>query len=350
MKITQLTLKDYTVFDEMAFCFSEGINVFLGENSTGKTHILKLLYAAGSAANEKESFPHKLVNVMLPDGYQISRLARRQQGGSHADICVRAQEDMHGKPVCLRLSFHNRTKKWAGEVTGEKEWERSFPDSQQTFIPAKEVLSNNYNLRAAVGQGNVRFDDTYLDILDKAKINVAQGRNEAKKNRMLGEIEQIIKGRVVYEANRDAFYLRVPSNKSQKQAGSKQEFNLLSEGVRKMALLWQLVKNGMLAQNSILYWDEPEGNLNPACIPVIVRLLFALQQQGVQIFLATHDYFLAKYLSLRAGEDGRVLFHSLYISDARIREETAVQFEALEHNPVMQAFRDLYHEEAGVAL
>ena len=39
------------------------------------------------------------------------------------------------------------------------------------FIPAKEILSNAWNLDAAVKMGNVEFDDTYLDIIAAAKID-----------------------------------------------------------------------------------------------------------------------------------------------------------------------------------
>ena len=63
------------------------------------------------------------------------------------------------------------------------------------FIPAKEVLSNNYNLAAAVERGNVRFDDTYLDVLAAAKIDVSTGSNEKSKNIILKEIEHFKRDR-----------------------------------------------------------------------------------------------------------------------------------------------------------
>lgn len=36
-----------------------------------------------------------------------------------------------------------------------------------------------------------------------------------------------------------------------KVANSKREFNLEAEGIRKMALLWQLVKNGTLEKGAV---------------------------------------------------------------------------------------------------
>ena len=80
-----------------------------------------------------------------------------------------------------------------------------------------------------------------------------------------------------------------------KYGSSKVEFNLVAEGIRKIALLWQLMKNGTLEKGSVLFWDEPEANINPLHIPLIVDMLLELQQGGVQIFISTHDYILSKY-------------------------------------------------------
>lgn len=46
MIIKKLIMNNYTLFEKQAIEFDDGINVFIGENGTGKTHILKLLYSA----------------------------------------------------------------------------------------------------------------------------------------------------------------------------------------------------------------------------------------------------------------------------------------------------------------
>jgi predicted ATP-dependent endonuclease of OLD family len=47
-KISRLELENFTCFAKAEMDFSSGINVFIGENGTGKTHILKamLLHAS----------------------------------------------------------------------------------------------------------------------------------------------------------------------------------------------------------------------------------------------------------------------------------------------------------------
>lgn len=76
----------------------------------------------------------------------------------------------------------------------------------------------------------------------------------------------------------------------------------MAEGLRKVALLWQLIKNGTLEKGAVLFWDEPEANINPKYIPVLAELLIMLESEGVQIFVSTHDYFLAKYIEVKRTE------------------------------------------------
>ena len=57
-----------------------------------------------------------------------------------------------------------------------------------------------------------------------------------------------------------------------------------------------MIRNGLLERGTILLWDEPEANLNPQLYPLVVEILLELQKNGVQIFIATHNYNFAKYL------------------------------------------------------
>jgi predicted ATP-dependent endonuclease of OLD family len=79
-----------------------------------------------------------------------------------------------------------------------------------------------------------------------------------------------------------------------------------------MGLLWILIQNGTLLNGSVLFWDEPETNLNPRLMKTVVGILLELQRQGVQIFLTTHDYVILKEFDLQTKKDDQILFHSLY--------------------------------------
>jgi len=45
MKIKDLSLKNFTAFEQAKFNFCDGINVLIGANGTGKTHAMKVMYA-----------------------------------------------------------------------------------------------------------------------------------------------------------------------------------------------------------------------------------------------------------------------------------------------------------------
>ena len=49
--IERLKLKNFTTFGDIDISFSSGVNVIIGENGTGKTHLLKAAYGlcAGNA-------------------------------------------------------------------------------------------------------------------------------------------------------------------------------------------------------------------------------------------------------------------------------------------------------------
>lgn len=338
MSIRKVSLKNITVFDTLDLKFSSGINIFIGPNGVGKTHLLKILYSACRAADPKVSFSNKIVRCFAPDDHRISRLVRSKQGNNDASICVFSKEaGKEGKLQKISASFSRKTSKWDAVIVGENGWEKQRGDLSSIFIPAKEILSHSYNLNAAVEMNNVSFDDTYLDVINAAKIAISPGKNAAVKQTLLNQIEKIIEGKVFFDEKRDEFYL--------KRGNTKVEFNLVAEGIRKIALLWQLVKNGILVDGSVLFWDEPEANINPIHIPILAEMLINLQQNGVQIFISTHDYFLSKYFEVKRDKSDHIMYHSFFYENGCVDVESNQHFKQLNHNSILDTFINLYQEE-----
>ncbi len=337
MAIKQIVLENFTVFEKTKMDFCDGINVFIGENGAGKTHLIKLLYAACRAAQAKKTaidFPTKVIKVFRPDGASLHRLVRRGVGERNSHVKIFASKSN------LSLSFNAKSTKNV-IVTGVDKWEKEFSSLSSTFIPAKEILSNSRNLVQAIEAVNVDFDDTYKDIISAASVNISPGPDNERRKKYLKRLQTMMQGRV--KISDEEFYL-IPTGKSQ----SKLEFQLVAEGLRKIALLWQLIKNGTLEKGSVLFWDEPEANINPKNIPAIVDLLLDLQGDGVQIFIATHDYFLAKYLDIKREEKNLLRFHSLYKNKNaadRIQHESADEFTSLENNLIVAEQFNIYKEE-----
>ena len=126
--------------------------------------------------------------------------------------------------------------------------------------------------------------------------------------------------------------------------GASIEFTLLAEGFRKLGLLWLLIRNGVLSEGSVLFWDEPETNLNPKLYRLLMHVLLELQRNGVQIFLATHDYIILKELDLQKTDADKVAFHSLHHSetDGEIVCHTSRDYLGIHPNAISEAFSDVY--------
>lgn len=344
MKLKSGVLSNYTVFADLRIKFCDGINIFIGENATGKTHLLKLLYSACRSNSSSTDFAYKIVRTMMPDDFSIARLATRKTGTVQTKARISAANDDEDGQTQLSIAFDTKTKKWNAEVNGKEKWEKQFGGSSSIFIPAKEILSHSYKLAAATSVDNVRFDDTYIDVINSAKIDITMGRNPDTRSKLLARIEGMTDGKVVYDEKKDEFYL--------KHGTSRQEFNLVAEGIKKMGLLWMLAKNGTLEKGSILFWDEPEANINPAYISIVAKLLLELEQNGVQIFLSTHNYFLAKYIEIYRTTNNKVCYYSLYKTpDATVVNcETGDRFTLLENNPITRTYLQVFRDEIGVLL
>jgi wobble nucleotide-excising tRNase len=129
------------------------------------------------------------------------------------------------------------------------------------------------------------------------------------------------------------------------------EFTLVAEGWRKLGLLWVLIQNGTLASGSILFWDEPEANLNPSMYQHVVRVLLALERMGVQIFISTHDYVFLKELELHATRDNNVLFHSLYRTpNEGVKLSSTDDYYSISPNAISDTFARLYDTDLQRAL
>ena len=337
MPLTKIKIENFTVFEDITIPFSKGLNILVGENGMGKTHVMKLAYAACQSRKHDVSFSQKTTMLFRPEQSGIGRLVNRNKNGENT-ARVLVESDI----AQIGMSFSTKTKKWDAEVKSEEKWEKQMSGTTSVFIPAKEILSNAWNLDAAVKMGNVEFDDTYLDIIAAAKIDISTDVDSVARKKYLKILQKISNGKVTVQDDR--FYLKPGTQ-------AKLEFNLVAEGIRKIALLWQLIKNGTLEKGSVLFWDEPEANINPKYIPVLAELLIMLEKEGVQIFVSTHDYFLSKYIEVKREKDSDVQYISLYKDEKnQVQCEIAKEFELLEHNTIMDTFRQLYREEIGVAL
>ncbi len=330
MAITRVKLENFTVFESLDLEPSPGINVLIGANGTGKTHLMKVCYAMRrfSSYVSSEHPGWKLLRVFLPSKYSYRRLIRmgREEGNieiksDHGDIWVNLAKQVE--------------ENYLPTVDITSDW-HTFPN-QNVYIPAKDMLANAPGFRSLYAAREVHFEETYQDILDRAYLPPLRNPAEFVSATVLERLEGELGGKVTVHG--EEFFLADKDGEI--------EFTLLAEGHRKLGLLWLLIRNGSLKPGAVLFWDEPETNLNPKLYGVVIDVLLELQRIGVQIFLATHDYVILKELDLQALEGDKVAFHSLYRSEetGEIACHTTGKFLEIHPNAIMEAFDSVYDRE-----
>ena len=74
-------------------------------------------------------------------------------------------------------------------------------------------------------------------------------------------------------------------------------------------------------------------------------MLLQLERDGVQIFVATHDYYFAKYLEIRKTINDNIIYHALYSKGSHVLCEHAHTFEGLSNNAIIDQSIRMYKEE-----
>lgn len=131
--------------------------------------------------------------------------------------------------------------------------------------------------------------------------------------------------------------------------GRNMEAHLVAEGLRKLASILYLILNGEINEKTILFWDEPESNLNPALIKIVAKFILTLEQCGLQIFIATHDYLLTHTLSLHSEYKEHtkafVKFFSLNKEEGKIVVEEGDTLAEITNNPILEEYAAYYDLE-----
>ncbi len=298
-----LNVKNFTVFAEADLEFSPALNVIVGENGTGKTHLLKLPYcvlassaeggrrlngAAPTKAVLEARLSEKLVGVFRPES--LGRLARRKVGQTKCEVQCRFRDVKLG----LDFEFSTRSK----EVAVRK-LPTAWIDKPPVYLPTRELLTIYPGFVSVYESHYLDFEETWRDTCLLLGAPPVRGAREARVREVLQPLEYAIDGSVELDKN-GRFYLNTKQGRM--------EMSLVAEGWRKLAMIAQLIATGALLDKGYLFWDEPETNLNPRLIREGARLILHLSATGIQVFIATHSLFLMRELDILLKSD---LFNSI---------------------------------------
>lgn len=279
MQLGLLQGRNFSRFSSFSLEPCAGLNVFVGANASGKTQVLKLLYAFGPALEKRGSCSAQ----ELADSLQHVFAIGSPEGLLHYG---KQQFALQLEVGGLALDFsYDRVQGAVLDCKGSAKL-----DGELLFVPAGEVLGQLELLQLAMTQAP---HSVSLASLELARKLLRPARHRSELGRGMGRLYNYLSqenGGELQNMDGRIGFLDVRQGAM--------ELNLLSAGQRKLAALGLLMANGSLRPGGVLFWDEPEAHLNPKSLVLVASLLLQLGSLGVQVFITTHSLFLLKQLYL----------------------------------------------------
>ncbi len=241
--LKSLELENFTAFGKARLQFAKGLNVFVGENGLGKTHLLKLPYAVVSVSAEEGRKPNageptkgllqprvaqKLVNVFRPES--LGRLIRRKPGRNRSE--VRLESGRSARTVSF--SFAAQSKSEVAIEVCPSEW----IDKAPVFLPTQELLTIFPGFVSVYDNHYLEFEETWRDTCRLLGLPALKGAREKTAARLLQPLEETMGGKIVLDQN-GRFYLKLSGT-------GNMGMPLVAEGLRKLAMLARLIATGSL--------------------------------------------------------------------------------------------------------
>ena len=290
--IKNFEIHDYRQFKNAKFDNFANVNLFVGENDTGKTTILKFLYCISHELKNLINTNIRVCNIFqyINNIYTFNNF---KFGSSNKPTNKLKKLYLYNEnSIHFNASISNSN----NEIINSNDNINDYNyDYKPLFIPAKEILSimnaviylKNQNIESG-------FDDSYTDIIYEIL---------ARKNIDEKELLNIFKNKYdFYNGN-----IQIDKNTNTinyyKNDGNIYNINITSEGIKKLGIFEVLHNTGNLTKKSILFIDEPENSLHPKMVRELMRFLVDISKEGVQIFMASHNSFVLNQLSNIAIKD-----------------------------------------------
>lgn len=288
--IKTFNIKDFGPIKQVSCPNAGKINLVIGPNGTGKTILLKSLYAAIKTIeqNKRGKDSRKDYEILFEKLYwtfqieQIGKMVRSGAKNSEFSIEIDKQQS-------FSYSFGTATER----LVKIKANTCKATKIDSIFIPAKEVLSLlDVILHSREIEKEFGFDETYYDLAKSLRISPTKGKNYPEFSSSRSKLEGSLGGKLVYDEKDKEWIF--------KQGTRNYSISATSEGIKKMSILDILLGNHYLKKGAVVFIDEPEAALHPSLISTFMDIIAVLTKAGLQFFISSHSYFVIKKLYLLA--------------------------------------------------
>ena len=284
-------ISDFGPFSTFKWEPHSPLNVIVGENDTGKSFLLKMLYSVVRSVEESykgtnssyvpwpEFLSEKLFWVFQPGGGKIGELVSKGKNR----LTIEVNLDKGG----YALSFgRGATRKIVDAMV-----HRDSPQLNALYLPPKEVLTAFHAIAATRENLNIfGFDDTYLDLITALRLPATKGKIDRRLADANNFVEDLCDGDIRWNGDDFVFH----------RGREKYWMSQTAEGIKKIGVLTSLIKNRSLREGTILFVDEPESNLHPRAHSRVLQHAVSTQPGGYSDLLG-HPQLLCNQGTPRAG-------------------------------------------------
>ena len=337
--IDSIKLVGYGPIKNLEWQGLKSINLIIGQNATGKTITQKALFSALKCLEEvnkgddnrsvSEIISEKMYWTFQTNGSGLGTLVNT---GSEKHLLFEMTEGAER----FSYEFGVDTKKKVMNV------QNSFttPREKHTiFIPAREILSlYQVILKSRETDRVFGYDDTEYGLVKAMQYPARYDEMETDIVKVAEELRRFDSGTLEYDKAEDKWVFRGDNGKI--------PIGLLSDGIRKMAVIEKLLLNNYIQPGSVVIIDEIESSLHPEALVSFIDAIFRLSQCGIQFFISTHSYITIKKMYVMAHEK------NISIPTVSFSKEKNVEYsdllENVPDNDIIKAAREIYEKEIDV--
>ena len=345
--LSKLNLKNFMVFKSEEFQFGSRLNIIIGENGSGKTQLMKLIYSIMRSLTYRHFTSNEMISSLLTciaNVFKVNNLAELLSDsaisrGKKINIQYELSEAGVEKTANFLITTSEKNTPVEDKISNNL---FQHVANKVIFIPINELLSifPGFAYMRQIYLENWPYDKTVSDCINYLGLPTIQSQGNFY-NEIVQEIEKAIHGHIYLNEQTTKFLMQMENSKAI------HEIPLVATGWCKLGQLLQLINTGAIYPGSILLWDEPDANLNPKLICIVAKILLKLANAGVQVFIATHSLFLLRELEYLSHEQN--LTDSIrYISLGKDRVEQADN--TYELQTILSFEEEIKQEERIIAL
>lgn len=292
--INSFEVTNFGPIDSIASSELGNINLIVEESNTGKTLLLKALYAgvAYLAGLDIKQYPNAFTGDLC-NIFSVDDVGKLVNNASQHDAFVRITQKQE------ELSYSFSKKQGRTPVSNLVSTIQTNP--RVIFIPADVNVFSVYNTFFWTPE-DCSLDGTVQDLAcalekyfpDREHDLLAEGKSLLR-NLLGGSMKPWCGNNWCFEQDNQ----RIP-------------LSLVSSSILKLSTLDVLLRNNYLTPESIVFIDDVEAHLHPVTLSKFLDVVVALSKAGIQFFLGSRSYQVMKVLELAARKDESLKVNIFY--------------------------------------